>query len=385
MIKCFYKKKPNRKTFFSRNLVFRSTAYGSEVLAEYLSWLKFYNSSLKDKRRHFWLAKQGDISNNNLFGEKVMGFAEQIKTYKSNSVLTPLFYGNNIYEIDAHGMIAINGKRSGYSVAEPKAWALTVLPEHSGNTVKLLVLGKSVSQYKMNLILFDVVEGSLSKSAVKSAELEATLEKESFLICFEKHIFAVHNSNLYYFYFNAELGELEQTTIREDKAPESVDCCKRVLPCIVADNDGSIFWCSDNTIYTFAVGAPRRVSVIENLKGKTVTRLQVADGVLFVYTANLSGLNTCYSYTKTEDGYIKITFNSNIKQNIVFGKNSNRYRNIAIGENTVYSDENGKTEQLRILNKGDERKSETYFLYGVVACGIRSAGYDSDRNFVLVE
>lgn len=386
-MKCFYKKQPTLKTFFAKTTVFRSTAHGSAVLEEYLCWLKNFEASTRNRNEIRWCFKQYDVGNNGAWGDTLeykAPYTVSFKTMASASVLSPLFYGSKLYEIDKAGGISIDGKKSGFSIGQPKAWAIAALQIDGNEEIKLVAIVKGNREYQMLLAVFDITKQGIENNYAPIV-LSATLETESYLVCFGRHIFAVHNSVLHYFYLNTRKGELERVTLSEDKMPEETACCNTVLPCVVADSDGKIYWRAGDTVYAFTIGSPKNVELIERLVGKEITSLQCAFNVLTVYVKSGNASSTCYTYCKNGKGYSKTELSGKAKKYIFLKKTEKGFRYIATGENTLYTDENGKTVEIERVKASDGNHGGTYFLQGTVVGGIRCAGLDNGRNIVLVK
>lgn len=379
MAKTFYKIQPKYKSFFNKDVVFRSTAYGKEVLNEFKVWLEFYNKKYSTPRHHLWVANQSDIGNNGCFGRETKCDFE-VKCIHSESMLNPLFINDEFIQFTVQGYIKIGSKKTDKIVFEPKGWAASVLPSNYGEKTFIALLGKLGSQQKMHLNVLSLDKEGIT-TIIRPIEIKSTNDRESYIVCWGQNIFAVHDSLLYYFYLNVDKQELEQVAIMEDKLPVEVNCCNKVLPRIVASEEGKVFWCANNTIYSFTLGEPRNVKLIDNIKNTTVTDLQYVNDKLFVYARNLHGKLTCTVYSKKGNDLIKKEFNSNAIQNIFLSIEGDKYKYISVEKDAVYLNDKGKLSAVESITKSNYGKA--VYLYGKVECGVRSAGIMGDELIIV--
>lgn len=379
MAKTFYKIQPKYKNFFNKDVLFRSTAYGKDVLNEFKVWLEFYNKKHSTPSNYLWASNQSDIGNSGCFGRDIKCDFE-VKCIQSESMLNPLFINDDFIQLTMQGYIKIGSKKTDKIVFEPKGWALSVLPSNGGEKTFLALLGKLGNQQKMSLnILYFDKEGI--QNIIKPIEIKSTNDRESYVVCLGQNIFVVHDSLLYYFYLNVDKQELEQVAIMEDKLPVEVNCCNKVIPRIVASEEGEVFWCANNTIYSFKLGDPRNVKLIDSIKDTNVTDLQYVNDKLFVYARSSQGKLTCTAYSKKGNDLIKREFNSNTVQNIFLSIEGDKYKYIGVEQNGLYLNDKGKLSTVESLTKSNYGKA--VYLYGKVERDIRSIGIMGDKLIIV--
>lgn len=379
MAKTFYKIQPKYKNFFNKDIVFRSTAYGKDVLNEFKAWLKFYNKKYSNPMHHLWASNQSDIGNNACFGKETK-YDLQVKYIQSESMLNPLFVNGDFIQLTLQGFIKIGSRKTDKIVFEPKGWALSVIPSYCGEKLGIALLGKLGNQQKMHLNILSLDNEGIT-NIIRPIEIKSTNDRESYIVCLGQNIFAVHDSLLYYFYLNVDKQELEQVAIMEDKLPVEVNCCNKVLPRIVASQEGKVFWCANNAIYSFTLGEPRNVKLIDSIKNTTVTDLQYVNDKLFVYARNLQGKLTCTVYSKRGNDLIKQEFNSNATQNIFLSMEGDKCKYIGVEKNGMYLNDKGKLLDLESITKSNYGKA--VYLYGKVECDIRSTGIMGDELIIV--
>ena len=132
MNKTFYKRQPVRKTYFNKNVNVRSHAYGSNVLADYLEWQRYYYSASGSAGDKMIIAPQGSIVGTTASAKGVPVLA---------SCLGELLFNSLRLSLDG-GYVAINGKRSAvYLGPEILGWAILTASAKSTKTNFLSVIG----------------------------------------------------------------------------------------------------------------------------------------------------------------------------------------------------------------------------------------------------
>lgn len=297
-VKRFYLKDRSAKIFFAPALSVLSTAYGDEVLAEFKEWRQYFRESWSNERDNFLVCEQGDVGGNPVRGNGSFYEFRAVPVRNSNSVLPPLWLGDQFFEVDGGGMLSINGEALKDSVnvgTELKAWAITSVRIQNRWKHFLLVIGKSGDA--MRLSVYPVSEAWEVRDAVSTFDFAYTLAPKSFLAPFGRHIFIVHNGALHYLYFSPITQKLERVPVGEDGAGEDVACCNHVLPQVVCDEEGDVFWVANNTVYGIRIGSPRTLYTLEKMGKEEFLSMQCFGSALYLNTKY-----ACTRYTCFEDG-----------------------------------------------------------------------------------
>ncbi|MBE6555154.1 MAG: hypothetical protein E7663_02810 [Ruminococcaceae bacterium] len=295
MNKTFYKRKQLPKVFFDRHMQVRSYAYGSEVHARFLEWQRDYVNARGGTGEKLIIAAQSSIYGVGDTAHARVGDA---------SVLPPLLVDGMRFTADADGWVSIGGSRTALNLGlELKAWALLTLSERQAKRQLLCVIGKPNGVDCLKLSLYPVSRRGVDEHAEQSLDMEHTLSAESFLICLGRHMFVVHNTQLHYYYYHPERGGLEEVAIGGDLPCAEAPACRQVLPRVVTNTAGYVFWMSGDTVYGFPVGYPRRLLRIECDARETLSGITCVGEALLVYrkSKNTSRLS-CVRYVKGQGG-----------------------------------------------------------------------------------
>ena len=74
--------------------------------------------------------------------------------------------------------------------------------------------------------------------------------------------------------------------ILSDAPNQEKACCQNVIPPVVCDTNGRVYWQSDNGVYSFPIGYPRRVSWIHGGEKFAHIRIHTYRDRLFLYRLN---------------------------------------------------------------------------------------------------
>ena len=380
MIKRFYHRNRPAKIFFDPALSLRSTAYGGEVLKEFIEWRRYFHTRWNDGTDNFLICEQGEVGGNPIRGDASFGIQKAaIPVRNSDSALPPLWIGKQFFEVDAEGGVSVNGeKRRARIGVELKAWAMTSVYLQNRWKNFLLVIGKRKGA--MQLSLHPVTEDGDVQEAVSSFDLAPTLEPKSFLAAFGRHIFIVHNATLYYVYFSPLTNELEQVPVGENG-----DCCKYALPFVVCGEEGNVFWVADNTLYGITIGSPRNLRTLEKIENGAFVSLQCFGGALY-----LSKKNDCTRYVRLDSGeYCAAAFGSGAKQNLFVSSARDKIQYIKLtpvgnglsAQSTQFS---GNREQ-RVAVPVTLPEADTVFCFaGNLVADVRYVGTDG-RNLIAID
>jgi hypothetical protein len=301
IVKDFYKKRQLHKVFYAKEMKTRSQAYGEDVNSEFKNWQTFFFQKRKVYKDKFVLSEMEDI-----FGAELQ---EGVRLDKS---LAPLSIGDARFELRLDGYVSCDGKRSALYVGqEIKAGALFHVPDAKGTISGLAVIGKPDGSEEMKLSVYFLRKGEFEKQSFDSVTLAPTLEASSHLFCLGKHIFLIHNSVLDYYYLNITEKRLERVAIGEDGDNNAFPWCQFVSPCFVTNGCGDVFWISDQDVYTFPIGYPRKLSCIKSNKMDKPTALcGTEDGVIIYKKQRGTNAVTSVKYKKAGSGRYLAQLNS---------------------------------------------------------------------------
>jgi hypothetical protein len=132
---------------------------------------------------------------------------------------------------------------------------------------------------------------------IASVPLAYTMNLDSELICFGKHIFVVHDSKLSYYYYNAEKARLEEVPIGADGANAEKKWCIGVSGNIALDRAGRVFWLSERDVYGISIGYPGRLLHIEPSAREIPLGIRANGEELWLYTEDRNthkqGISRC--------------------------------------------------------------------------------------------
>ena len=326
MIKTFYKKRPTEKIFFEKGIKVKSYAYGEAVHNEFVEWRKSFVERWNKSNANFLLLERGDIGANTAkmdASERLVVAEPKGKKLisRKHGSLAPLWFEGMYMELSRDGDLFINGEKHEHVFGEEiKAWGVTaiwrsVLPEYT-----MFVLGKDEGgDFSLRAYPFDLKTGP-SAEAIASTPIPPTLNKKSSLYCFGKHIFLVHESRLYYYYYNTERSCLEEVALKSDISNTEKDFCQNVSNPVVCDSSGSVHWLANNCVYSFSIGYPQDLSVIDLGQRNEGVSVQCFKGNLYIYRKNkITREFSCLQYKRDSRGeYDGCVFNQGAKYNMFF-------------------------------------------------------------------
>ena len=308
MIKTFYRKQSQERTFFRAEMKIRSMAYGKGIHDELSKWLEQTTTAWNDPKEPFLLSEEGHFSGNPVCRCRTEfmkpGQSENAVLLKRRSKARQrLWFNRYLYEIGKEGELILNQTNTGVFLgSELKAWGATVLWEEKKPAFYLLVIGKPVGESDSRLSVYALQENGIPKrDPVAGVPMSNTLEAKSHLCCFGRHVFTVHDNRLDYFYFCPEQSGLENVAIESDTPNHEKECCQNVTSAVVADRNGRVYWQSGNRVYSFPVGFPRRIAYVDGGQQYTHLRIHTHQDSLFLYRVNrLNRDYECMECTFTE-------------------------------------------------------------------------------------
>lgn len=282
MLKRFYKIKQSPKVFFRPSIETRTLAYGEDVRRELREWQSYFSSEYRAEKSGFKLFRQGNVLGDeysvggSLFGK------ERPKTASRHGKLA---LKDVEYEIAKGGVVLVGGSPSELNVgSEIKSWSILSTSGDYEALNAFAVIGKPVGSETMCLALYEIIGARPSAKMLASVPLEYTMNLDSGLLCFGKHIFAVHNSKLSYYYYNSEAGELEEVPIGADGANAEKKWCGGVGGNIVLDRAGRVFWLSEREVFGIMIGYPGRLLHIEPSAREIPLGIRASGEELLLYT-----------------------------------------------------------------------------------------------------
>lgn len=390
MIKYFYKKPRAIPTFFDKKLNVRFTAFGEEVKSDFLSWRNGFYKSWNDKFDNMLICEQGDIGGNAVRADGIYAYIGNLNAtdYSSESVLPPLWWGDKIYEVTRDGTVKINKIKSVFNVgSELKAWALVTVKDERLHKGCLAVIGKPLGSSKMTLTVYNLAATDMESSIVAQVDMPVTLNDKSFLACYGRHIFAVHESTLHYFYLNKKF-ELERCAIGEDKESNECDWCKGVLPRVVCDGNANIFWATNDCVCGFTIGAPRNFSFKYDCRvGYKIANVACFDKTLYLYLADKRNDSvTCYVLRGKNGRYDESALlNDDATYNLITGQSDNYIRYVKIMRNgtALMAEYSFADKKEKIEVKLTGTKGNAFCCFGELAPA-RYVGYDKRKPVAIV-
>lgn len=295
-IKVFYRRETPIKNFFARETEVRSFAYGKTVSKEFSEWREYFIKSLsvyKDKFRPF--------SQRHFYGELAKDAAGKAPDNVRG-------VNGEKYDLLADGVMSVGGKRSALQVgSETKAWSLVCFPRREGQVTAVAVVGKPKGSSQMQLCVYRSVGGRLESEPYCQAPLDPTLDAESYLVAFGRHLFLVHNFTLDYYYLDYEGCELQRVAIGMDGENKDKAWCDTVAPRVVANDDGWVFWYTQGSAYGFPIGYPNHLESFSCPITERILNIQ-GEGksvILSRQDKNTSKI-TRYRYERRESGEFSV-------------------------------------------------------------------------------
>lgn len=297
-MKLFLKRKYPTKVFFKKQINVRSFAYGKDVLQEFFDWKTWFFDNYNEKKGDFILSSQ-----KNIYGKPYEERrSKQTLADYENSCLPTLFFDSMRFEAGKDGFVYINGQRSSLNIgSELKAWAITTILDKYSVKRALFVIGKRRYDTQTSLSVYEFTRRGCSEQKSLFVPLDTTLDAESFLIGFGRHIFLVHNSILDYYYYHCECGELQRVAIGADGNNEEFPWCKYVRQNIVVDGEGRVFWLSDNDVYGIKIGSPANLLQLQRRESEKIVHICSDKQSLLAYKQDKNtGKTVCVRYINGE-------------------------------------------------------------------------------------
>lgn len=283
MPKTFYKKQRPRKLFFAPGQEFNSTAYGDEVLRDFLLWRREFYGRWDSRAENVLLSYPGDIGGAPVRTAGAPEYSSGIIREKiaavrpSASALPALWAGDLILEAEKTGALLVNGRKTEFDLGIGlEAWAILDLFEREGRR-ELFVVGKPVSGKTPVMTEYALAkDGSLTRIDV--FPLEATMEETGHIVCMGRHVFLVHDKKLRCYYLAPETGKLERVPL--GRPEDAAALCAARAP--VADADGDVFWCFPGGVTGFRIGSPAQLYNIALPAGFEAEKLYCRGDCLFI-------------------------------------------------------------------------------------------------------
>ena len=290
------------KKFFALETQMRSLAHGRAVSKEFSEWQEYFSKGVNVYREKFRPFSQkhfyGNIAN---VGKELPENTRSVNGEK--------------YELSPDGFVTIGGTKSNLRIGqEIKGWSLISFPRREGQVLAMAVIGKPVGTSQMQLCIYRSVGRNWEGEPSIRIPLDSTLDAESYLACFGRHLFLVHNFKFNYYYYDYEANELQEVAIGTDTENKDKECCDMVAHIVVANDDGWVFWHTQETVdtvtklYGFPIGYPTHLRELDCPITERILNIQ-GEGKSLVVTRQ--DKNTArivsYRYERTEENKFSVT------------------------------------------------------------------------------
>ena len=330
-MKTFYKKRADNKVFFSPGMKIKSYAFGKEIHAEFIDWRKRFLANWNSSTTDFLIFENGSIDGNaakiDKVGElRVVEPGNKRTVRRKKDALTPLFIEGIRLEMSSGGELILNGESTDkYFGTELKAWGVSVSWKKNIPSYILFVFGKTEEgTTELRGYSLDIRDG-VDTQPICSVPFDTTLSRKSHLYCFGKHIFLINDARLNYYYYNVSFSRLEEVAIETDMQNEGKPFLSKVASTMVCDSNGCVYWQSGNSVYSFPIGYPRRLSSIDLGERNELVGIQTFRDRLFVYRkSKITSEYSCLSYVRDAGGddFEGALFNRGAKYNMFYSENS---------------------------------------------------------------
>ena len=330
MIKTFYKKRPPKKIFFTTDMKIKSYAYGMDVYLDFVSWRRDFSARWNKLNINYVLNERPEVGANPAKTDAIERpkLAEPkpgSSIVKKPGHLSPLWFEKNHIEASREGDLFINGKRSDIILGrEIKAWGVSSVIENGLPVYTLFVIGKDKGdEITLRAYPYDLKEG-LKNEIIMSVPLDPTLNKKSYLYCFGKHIFAIHESKLHYYYYNREKMQLEEVAVGSDEPNSEKDFMTGVSQPVICDEGGSVHWVANGEVYSFPIGFPRKLNSTNLGEKNEIVGIQCFKNKLYIYRRNkITRDYSCLEYVlNSRFEYEGRVFNHGARTNIFYSEKS---------------------------------------------------------------
>lgn len=326
MSKKFYQYHESRPVLFAAGVKHRSMAYGEDVHQELLEWRRLYMREWNRTDTDYSFFECGDPGGNpakdNTRGSLRAGDLSRVRSLTPcPKKLHPLWLDGMLLDVTEDGVITVNRKPTNVHLGSGlKAWGISVIHGSNRDIYHLFVIGKPMHKEGSYLTVYPITKAGAVDEPIISMPTETSFQSKSHLYCMGRHIFMIHNSELEYFYFRPELGVLENVVLDTDEPNKGKPCCSRVIPPLVLDERGRVFWRCGNSVHSFTIGYPGDVLTLEGGEFREIYRIQCYGGRLFVYSHNkISREYECVSYDFDHNGYVdSALFNRNAIYNVFY-------------------------------------------------------------------
>ena len=296
MNKTFYKREPQKKTFFSRDMEVRSFAYGEGVFEAFVSWEKNFVNRSGGGARYLVSCEKSILG-------RIPSFISDKDAVRGDALPTLVVDGVK-FNATRDGILTVDSKRADVHLGtELKAWAVMSLAGDGVIKNFLFVIGKPHGSSIMALSMYEIDRYMNVGFAKKSIEIAQTYDLNSYINCLGQHIFVVHNSKLDYIYYNVKKDELETVAIGRDGKNEDYPPCCFVDKSVIADMAGRVFWLSQGNVYGIRIGYPRDIMRMDTPAMETIIGIRCDREYLYIFRKDKnSGRISAYRYGDTQDG-----------------------------------------------------------------------------------
>ena len=168
MNKTFYKREPQRKTFFSKDMEIRSFAYGEDVEREFVAWEKNFVNRSGGGGRYL-------ISSEKSILGRIPSFISPKDTTTGEGLPTLIVDGVK-FNATRDGILTVDSKRSDAHLGtELKAWAVMSLAGDGVIKNFLFVIGKPHGSSAMAISMYEIDRYMNVSFAKKSIEISQAI------------------------------------------------------------------------------------------------------------------------------------------------------------------------------------------------------------------
>lgn len=329
-MKTFYKVKNDIKTFYVRVVSLRTSAYGNEIVSDYVKWRRDYNEKRSLSGNKYLSIAQGDVGNNNQIRMNIKKYLTSVREVSVQECYLPALWLNNLkFTVSRDGYLLLNGEKRCYLGQDLKGWGIISEAKLIKTIYYLAVIGTTNGQCRLSIYSLDIQYDGAITAVEQTAfsELAVTQYAQSTVLCLGRNIILIHNDKLEYFYFEPIHMRLEPVIT----AADGILAQDRV----VVGDDGTVFWIDGEgtCVKYFKLGHPDRRYAVGELGAYRVYDIQSYNNRLYVYyRAKANNVeNLCVVYEELiQDKWKSKVFNKGARFNLMLSEIDGKLRYVKI-------------------------------------------------------